>query len=289
MLKRATSPAILLLLLAAAAAAGIRGPGKYKGVVVFDSWGTCYLYSGVYLMYVSEKTKAGLMEYEGRPVEIYAKEVLQPTNPGDGLIGKFDLLSLLDSKPAPPGIRGLSLRAVPEFGPGPGARFALVFENRGAEDLKVDMRSVAPTLLGEKDEHDLFSPSDGKSTALITRCELAAPRGCLDEYGVTLKGPGGLETTETRRYAFRVEGGNVEDGAGLPAGLLVRAGQAERVVVALEAPPGAYDFLFGYEGGVHATRGLASNIVSFRVGRDGSAALLNDRKLGTDSDENSNP
>jgi hypothetical protein len=118
---------------------------------------------------------------------------------------------------------------------------------------------------------------------------LAAPEGCRDEYGLTSKGPDGLETTLTRRYAFKVEGGKVEGGAGLPAGLLVRAGQTERVVVSLEAPPGAYDFLFGYEGGVHETRGLASNIVSFRVGRDGSAALVNDRKLGTDTDENSNP
>ena len=39
------------------AIAGIRGPGIYNGVVIFDRWGACYLYSGVYLMPVSEKVK----------------------------------------------------------------------------------------------------------------------------------------------------------------------------------------------------------------------------------------
>src|SRR4051812_15803797 len=36
---------------------GLRGPGKYNGVVLFDRWDNCYLFSGVYLMYVSETLK----------------------------------------------------------------------------------------------------------------------------------------------------------------------------------------------------------------------------------------
>ena len=72
--------------------AGIRAPGKYSGVVVFDRWDTCYLYSGIYLMYVSQKTKEGLRQYEGKSVEIDAKEVLQIINSGDGLIGKYEFL-----------------------------------------------------------------------------------------------------------------------------------------------------------------------------------------------------
>src|ERR1051325_1537992 len=111
MLKKQIISSALILLLASAALAGIRGPGKYSGIVVFDSWDTCYIYSGIYLMYVSGKTKEGLRKYEGRPVEIYAKEVVQPVNPGDGRIGKFDLLSLLDSKPGPPGLKNLRLTA----------------------------------------------------------------------------------------------------------------------------------------------------------------------------------
>src|SRR5215212_8191649 len=183
--KHATSLAIILLS-AVAAAAGIRGPGKYRGIVVFDRWDTCYIYSGVYLMYVSDKTKEGVRKYEGRPVEIYAKEVSQPMNPGDGLIGKFDLLSLLDSKPEPPGLKGLRLTAEPEFEPGRRPRFALAIENQSGRDVSVDTGSIAPTLFGEKAEGDFFSPSDGKSTALITRCELRAESSCYEESSLTV-------------------------------------------------------------------------------------------------------
>ena len=38
--------------------AGLRAPGKYSGVVIFDRWDGCTLYSGIYVMYVSEKANA---------------------------------------------------------------------------------------------------------------------------------------------------------------------------------------------------------------------------------------
>jgi hypothetical protein len=275
MLKKYAVSLAVLLLLASAAAAGLLGPGKYRGVVVFDRWDTCYVYSGVYLMYVSEETKEGLRKYEGRPVEIYAKEVFQPVNPGDGRIGKFDLLSPLDSEPAPRGIEGLRLTVVPEFEPGRGPRFALAIENLSGEDVTVDTRSVAPTLLGEKDEQDLFSPSDGKSTARITRCEFTHAGSCYKEVGVEVAKPDGRKTTMTKRYAFGIEGGR-----GVPESLLVRAGQAERFLISLDVPPGTYDFLFGYGGGVHEARGLASNIVSFQTTEGGVTTLLDNRPLG---------
>lgn len=271
--KHATSIAVLLLS-ATVVLAGSRGPGKYSGIVVFDRWDTCYIYSGVYLMYVSEKTKEGLRKYEGRPVEIYAKEVFQPINPGDGRIGKFDLLSLLDSKPKPPELKGLKLTAEPEFEPGREPRFALAFENQSGRDIKVDTSSVAPTLFGKKSERDLFSPSDGESTALITRCELQSAGGCYEERSLTVSKPDGRKTTETIRYAFDIEGGK-----DVPDTLLVRAGQTERVFISLDVPPGAYDFLFGYGGGVHDTRGLASNIVSFQTIEGGVTTMLNNRPL----------
>lgn len=273
MRKHATSFAIVLLS-AVAAFAGSRGPGKYSGIVVFDRWDTCYIYSGVYLMYVSDKTKEGLRKYEGRPVEIYAKEVFQPINPGDGRIGKFDLLSLLDSKPEPPGLKGLRLTAEPDFGPGRRPRFALAFENQSGRDVEVNTDSIAPTLLGEKVDDDFFSPSDGKSTALITRCELSAEGGCYQESGLTVTKPDGRKTTETVRYAFDIGGGR-----SIPDTLLVRAGQTERVSISLDVPPGTYDFLFGYGGGVHESRGLASNVVSFQKIEGGVTTMLSNRRL----------
>jgi len=50
--------------------AGIRDPGKYNGVVIFDRWGGCVLFSGVYLLYVSEAVKNQLRPYEGQAVRV---------------------------------------------------------------------------------------------------------------------------------------------------------------------------------------------------------------------------
>jgi hypothetical protein len=281
--KHATSLAIILLS-AVAALAGIRGPGKYSGVVVFDRWDTCYIYDGVFLMYVAEKEKGRLRKYEGRHVEVYAKEVVQPMNPGDGRITKFDLLSSSGQRPHAARRKDLWITAEPLFEPGRKPRFALAVENRGGADVKVSQSSITPTLLGEKDEYDDFSPSDGKSEARITRCGLDNAKDFYEERSVTSTKPDGQKTTLTKRYAFEVE-----DGGGLPAELLVPAGQTLRVVVALEVPPGIYDFLFGCDIGIRENRRVVSNVVSFQVGDDGFTSLLNDRPQGTDSDENSNP
>ena len=281
--KHATSLAVILLS-AVAALAGIRGPGKYSGVVVFDRWDTCYIYDGVFLMYVAEKEKGRLRKYEGRHVEVYAKEVVQPMNPGDGRIMKFDLLSTSGLKTRTPRYKDLWITAEPLFEPGRKPRFALALENRGGADVKVSQSSITPTLLGEKDEFDDFSPSDGKSEARITRCGLDHAKAFRKERSVTFTKPDGQELTLTTKYAL-----GVEDAQSLPDDLLVPAGQTLRVVVALEVPPGTYDFLFGCDIGIRENRRIASNVVSFHVGDDGFTSLLNDRPQGTDSDENFNP
>ncbi len=72
---------------------GTRASGKYRGVVVFDRWDGCILFSGTYKMYVSEKTKVGLREHAGKPVEIDAREVRQPINPANGLTGETEIVS----------------------------------------------------------------------------------------------------------------------------------------------------------------------------------------------------
>lgn len=86
--------------------AGIRGAGKYNGVVFYDRWGNCYLFSGVYLMYISEKVKETLRPYQGRAMEIDAKEVYQPMNPGDGLITKYEVIGESKEDINSPPIRG---------------------------------------------------------------------------------------------------------------------------------------------------------------------------------------
>ena len=86
--QRLFSPVLLIAALVSVASAGIRGPGKYCGAVVFDRWDACTLYSGIYVMYITEAEKEKLREHAGRWVQIDAKKVHQPTNPGDGLISE---------------------------------------------------------------------------------------------------------------------------------------------------------------------------------------------------------
>ena len=93
--------------------AGIRGPGKYSGVVIFDRWDGCILFSGVYLMYISERVKDQLREYDGQAIELDALEVFQPKNPGDGLIQKLKVLGPAPPSNSPFTFEGISLDAQP--------------------------------------------------------------------------------------------------------------------------------------------------------------------------------
>src|SRR5690242_15599258 len=141
---------VLLFLLATSALGGDRGPGKYAGIVIFDRWDTCYLYSGTYLMHISDKTKEVLRVYEGKSILIDAKEVFQPINPGDGLITKFEVLGDAETKTDLPELRGLKLVAIPAFGNDQKPRFRLEIENQGKENASFTTENIAPTLLGLK-------------------------------------------------------------------------------------------------------------------------------------------
>src|SRR5437899_1546657 len=112
--KPARALVLLMTVFIANSAAGIRGPGKYHGVVVFDRWDTCYIYSGVFLMYVSQRAKKKLREYEGHAMIIDALKVDQPINPGDGRIDRLRVIGPARSRR--PGIQpdGLVLKVSPE-------------------------------------------------------------------------------------------------------------------------------------------------------------------------------
>src|SRR4051794_5023656 len=107
-------------LLAITSSGAIRGPGKYNGVVIFDRWGGSHLYSGSYVMEISESIKDLLRPYADQPLLIDAKEVYQPINPGDGLISGLEVLG--PSKEAEavksrrgPSLSDLALRAFANF------------------------------------------------------------------------------------------------------------------------------------------------------------------------------
>jgi hypothetical protein len=233
---------VVLVLLTSAAFGGTRGPGKYAGVVIFDRWDTCYLYSGTYLMYIAENQKEELRRYAGQSILIDAKKVFQPVNPGDGLITELKYLGKAKEKEDLPGVDGLKLTvAIKSEGGNSHLKFELTIENQGDKAVEIDTGEVAPTLFGKKAGDDPFSPSDGKSEAKITRYNF--------EY-------------EKRRSGnpFAVI---LENADSLPRSFTLGSGQKRQFTIRINAPPGEYDFLFGYGGGVHAGRGVASNLVSF--------------------------
>jgi hypothetical protein len=246
---------LILTLCAGPAFAGIRAAGKYSGIVIFDRWDTCYIYSGIYLMYVSEKTKEGLRKYEGQSVTINAKEVFQPINPGDGQIGKYKFLGLAKSKGA---LDRLTLRVSPQFGDEGAPKFLLEIVNSRETTVSVSPYRLALTLLGAKRDH-MFSPSDSKSDAWITR--------------QPFKRPSFIEDMFPKKSKYITWGNNDEFYFGideeLPDAIEIRPNQKKAISLSFHLPKGKYDFLCGYGGGVHDEKGLASNIVAFTVDETG--------------------
>jgi hypothetical protein len=252
--------ALLLVgcLLALQALGGIRGPGKYNGVVIFDRWGGCHLYSGAYVMEVSESVKELLRPYANRPVLVDAREVVQPMNPGDGLIKKLEVLGPSVETTAstfgkPPSLEGLSLTVFANFSIARAPELIIELRNTGTVKRGVDMQALGPTLLAKKQGLECFSPSDGLSFVAVTRTNIdfmhqyPAGDGCLvDGKGRTIRMwlPAGVTVPK----AFDLE-----------------PGHSIEVPLQFELSEGEYEFLAGYGGGVHEARTLASNRIAFNI------------------------
>jgi hypothetical protein len=160
--------------LATPAHAGLRGPGKHSGVVVFDRWDTCFLLSGPYVTYISSKLKNELRRYQGKAMQIDASDVFQPMNPGDALIRKYTAI-----RPAPDNHRwavldGLKLVARSDFGERRIPIFLIEIHNAGRAVVDIDSSEIGPTLLGPTSATPL-AVSDGHSVALITRGDVLHP------------------------------------------------------------------------------------------------------------------
>lgn len=259
---------IIFLTLVTRIFAGERGPGKYSGIVIFDQWDTCYLYSGIYLMYVAEKEKEKLRKYKGQSIEIDAKKVTQPMNPGDGLISEFDFLGLAKTTEHTPNVEGLHLSVTPKFNANGSVHFQVEIENQSDKTITVSTNDIAPTLLGEKIERNFFSPSDGKSVAKITRCDFLS-ESCGSESNYTVKDENGTQKTVSQKFSLIVEERKL-----LPRSFTFGTGQKRQLNIALNISSGKYDFLCGYGGGVHESKGIASNIVSFSVDEKGKASAI---------------
>jgi hypothetical protein len=243
------------------AEAGIRTPGKYSGVVVFDRWDGCILYSGIYVMYVSEHTKEKVREYAGKSIQIDAKKVSQPINPGDGLISE---LAYLKSPPTTVrnwvSLSGLRLQARADFKDGGSPTVVITLANTGKEDVKIFGSELAPTLLMKAAK---TQPADGPSFALVTRQAFIVGGEDPRTTGSGIQGG--------RPYGWKIE-------EAVPVTFVLKPGEDRRVRITFDLPVGEYDFLAGYGGGVHEDQGLASNLVAFDVDANGGKSVMVKRK-----------
>jgi hypothetical protein len=224
---------------------GIRSAGKYNGLVFYDRWDNCYLFSGVYLMYVSEVVKETLRPYRGRSMEIDAKEVYQPMNPGDGLIKKLTVIGESKENALAAPIRGVELRASVSKTAGQ-VRAEVKIRNGGLANISIDAGELGFAVLAH-DKPFLICPSDGTSCAVITRISATTPDG-------------------KNRVGVQTWGWTVYGSDRLPKKFTLRPGEVRTTSVIFDLPKGAYQFLAGYGGGVHAGPCVASAGVSFDVG-----------------------
>lgn len=240
----------LMVLFAMAAAplqAGLRGPGKYSGVVIFDRWDTCFLLSGPYITYISSSVKEKLRPYAGQAVQVDATNVFQPNNPGDALIRQYSLVGPApESKYVP--VKGLSLRILPAFEKGTPS-FIIDIRNTNDCDIWVRTDQIGITVLGT--EKTTASPSDGLSEASLTRSSLLFRGG----------GEWTANDGQLLHAYWAVEGLSV-----VLDRFQVAPHSSFHFRMTFDISPGEYQILFGYGGGVHETASLASNAISFTVG-----------------------
>ena len=286
-MKSSPGPSIALLLLCALPFTGlgaIRGPGKYSGVVVFDRWDGCHLYSGAYVMEISEKVKEKLRPFSGQAMLIDAQEVFQPINPGDGLITKLQVVGPAEDPVSagfglPPVLDGLSIKAIPNFGAPGGDELIVRLSNAGAVRRAIDANALAPTLLVKKQGSEClsFTPSDGPSYAAITRTNINFMNSQPARGSCVLNGKG------------RTVDLSLLPGTAVSPQFELAAGESIEIALRFSLSDGEYQFLAGYGGGVHQVRALASNMISFdvddagkphRVGGDTTVAPTRMRRAG---------
>lgn len=253
----------LLVVVSTNVHAGIRGKGKYSGVVIFDRWDTCFLLSGPYITYISEAVKEQLRPYAGRAIQIDVAEISQPMNPGDGLVRSYVILGEASDDPSDPIGNKIEIKTEPAFDGKSIPMFDITVRNISLERVSVTPSELGPTLLGLN--HGAFSASDGKLVAWITRADLA-----INE----------PDQTATSSSASTVDGKTVAYAkyvAVQPCTFKDRIELAAYEEVScrirLDVPTGEYQFMAGYGGGVHAWKSIVSNAISFNVDVTGVATV----------------
>jgi len=254
-----------VLLFVGLASGSIYLPGKYNGIVIFDRWDACYLYSGTDLMPVAEKVKESLRAFDGKAVLIDAEEIDQRINPGVGLIKKLKVLGPVVDQP--PGqlsaayfLVGLSLHLAADFRPGIHAKLFIQLRNDTKDRRTVDASGLAPTLFTKKQGTMWLQPADGPSFAAITGSSV----------GWLYRGPRSVDYRSNGAFQLSIE-------PDMPYLSTVRLDPGKSIEIPLyfRLSPGEYEFLAGYGGGGYQSPPLASNLLVFDVDQAGNAHALN--------------
>jgi len=237
------------------------GPGKYSGVVIFDRWGGCIFYRGVYVLYISEAIKGELKGEAGKCIQVDATQVGQVMNPGEAVIKKLTVLG--PAPPIPPSVpEGVKLVVAPAFDDGHAPEFTIRVENGTQQPILLHMDDLGPTVLGKReiknDARRFFDVLDGESQAIITNQSLWTVPG-----------------DQPRR---KIKGGNWQWEIKQPLDYTVRTTlrptEAFEVRISFKLPAGEYEFLAGYGGNFSTGQCIASNLLAFDVKADGSASLV---------------
>ena len=241
--------------------AGIRGPGKYSGIVIFDRWDTCILFSGIYLMYISRNVKEGLRPYEGQAVQIDAIDVVQPINPGDGLIKEYRLLGpapVATHSAVPIVPEGVVLTANGSSTSDGRPQVSVEIRNEGNEPITILTSEIGIALLTKKEGDWPFNPSDDASVAAITRARVTNSGWRFT-----------FSSGRTKRsYSYLADLDHP-----LPSHFDLAPREFRGTRLTFKVPRGEYQFIFGYGGGVHEGKCLVSNAVSFDVSGTGRRSV----------------
>ena len=257
---------VIVLLLAACSlsqAGPLGGPGKYNGVVIFDRWDACYLYSGALVMPVSEVTKSRLREFEGKFVLLDVEKVNPATWANGDLIVQIRAIEpgkAID--PKAPIFDGLVLRTSLDAHHGP-AQVNLAIANAGKKALRLNLDQLGITLFVRKDtgQAGLYASSDGPSFAASRSSLDSAKYGLVSEYGGIAK------------YAIARQPANSFPTSGVWI-LNIEPGKRRIIPLKFSIPPGEYEFLAGFGGRMHESPVVVSNRTDFKVDADGTAEPL---------------
>jgi hypothetical protein len=187
-------------------------------------------------------------------MQIDASDVFQPMNPGDALIRKYTAIRAAPDNHRWAVLDGLKLVAKSDFGEHRIPIFLIEIHNAGS--AVVDSSEIGPTLLGPT-RATPFAASGDDSVALITRGDVLHPSSWESMVG---------NVKSSAKY-------RVDPKTRPPERFQLEPGKSMKVRLTFKLSSGQYQLIFGYGGGVHEEKSLASNAISFDVSDKGIATL----------------